>query len=132
MFSVVFRFSSPVSLIRLESFLPGSHFSLMIPRSAELTFKKRGNCNNVTFGAESSQSGSYITTIIYNFTLINLTSTTTPHLVGLSFGASVLSHPINLTTYALNFSLSMQWEGICGYANYLYFIHLLNNEVIIS
>ena len=31
-------------------------------------------CNNVTFGAESSQSRSHMTTIIQDFTLVSLTS----------------------------------------------------------
>ena len=45
-------------------------------------------CNNVTLGAEGSQSGSHVTTIIQNFTLVSLTSTITPHRVWLLFGAS--------------------------------------------
>ena len=44
----------------------------------------------MTLGAESSWSGSYVTTIIQNFTLVSLTSTTMPHRVKLSFGASGL------------------------------------------
>ena len=47
-------------------------------------------CNNVTLGMESSQSGGHMTTIIQKFTLVNLTSTITPHWVWLLFGASGL------------------------------------------
>ena len=67
MFSVVSRFSSPVSFIRLGGFSPGSHSSLQrLSRSAELASEEGGNCNNVTLGAgaESSRSGSHVTTII--------------------------------------------------------------------
>ena len=45
-------------------------------------------CNNVTLGAECSQSGSHVTIIIQNFTLVSSTSTTTPHWVWRLFGAS--------------------------------------------
>ena len=130
MFSVVFRFSSPVFLIGLGCFSPGSHlrfpfkvpiqgsiqgshprflfkipiqgshsrfsfkvllqgsysrypfqvplevFLQQIPRSAELASKKRGNCNNVTFKRESSQSRSHVTTTNHNFTSFGLTSIT--------------------------------------------------------
>ena len=90
MFLVVSRFSSPVSFIELGGFLPGSHFFFQqLPRSAELASKERGNCNNITLGPESSQSGNYVTTIIQNFTLVNLTSTTL-YQVCLPFGASGL------------------------------------------
>ena len=64
MFSVVFWFSSPVSLISLEGFSPSPHFLLTIPRSTELASKERSNCNNMTLEAESSRSKSYMTTII--------------------------------------------------------------------
>ena len=57
--------------------------------------------NNVTLRAESCRTGSHVTIIIQNFTLINVTSTKTPHRVWLPFGASVL-----FLTYALNFSSS--------------------------
>ena len=59
----------------------------MILCSIELASKKRGNCNNKTLGAESSQSGSHMTTIIQNFTLVGLTSTITTYRVWLPFGA---------------------------------------------
>ena len=89
MFSVVSRFSSPVSPIGLGGFSPGSHSSLQrLPRSTELASEEGGNCNNMTLGAEGSRSGSHVTIIIQNFTLVSLTSTTTPHRVWLSFGAS--------------------------------------------
>ena len=102
MFSMVSQFSSSVFLIGLRSFLPSSHFFSMILRSMKLAFKKRGNCNNVMFGAESSHNGSYITTIIQNFTLVTLTSTVMLHPVGLPLGAAVSSFPMYLTPYALN------------------------------
>ena len=73
MFSVVFRFSFPVFLIRLGGFSPDSHSSFQrFPRLAELASKEKGNCNNVTLraGAESSQSRNHVTTIIQNFTLV--------------------------------------------------------------
>ena len=89
MFSVVSRFSSPVSPIGLGGFSPGFHSSLQrLPCSTELASEEGDNCNNVTLRAEGSQSGSHVTTIIQNFTLVNLTSTTTPHRVWLPFGAS--------------------------------------------
>ena len=98
-------FSSPVFLIGLGGFSPGSHFLLTIPRLIKLVSKKRNNCNNVTFEAKNFQSRSYMTTIIQNFTLISLTSTVTLQPVGLSLRAAVLSLPIYLTPYALDFSL---------------------------
>ena len=63
-------------IIGLEGFLSGSHSSSLstIPRSAELLSKERGNYNKVTFGAESSQSRSYVTTINYDFISSGLTS----------------------------------------------------------
>ena len=100
MFSVVSRFSFPVSLIGLGGFSPGSHprfpfkvpiqvpilgFPFQVPsevplqqisRSAELASEEGGNCNNVTLGAESSQSGSHVTTTNYDFTSFGLTSIT--------------------------------------------------------
>ena len=102
MFSVILRFSSPVSLIGLGAFSPCSHSSLQwFPRSAEFASKKGGNCNNVNLkaGAKSFWSRSHVTTINQNFILVNLTSTAMPHLVGLPFEATVLSHPIHSTTY---------------------------------
>ena len=51
-------------------------------------------------GAESSQSGSHVTTNIHNVTLVSLASTATPHLAGLPFRATVLSHLTHLTTYS--------------------------------
>ena len=58
-------------------------------------------CNNVTLrgGAKSSRSGNHMTTIIQDFLLISLTSTTMPHPTGLSFRAMVPFHPTYLTTY---------------------------------
>ena len=54
MFLVVSRFSSPISLIGLGGFSLDFHSSLQqFPHLAELTSKERGNCNNMTFGAQS-------------------------------------------------------------------------------
>ena len=53
----------------------------------------------MTFGAESSQSGNYVTAIIGNFTLIIVTSNITLHLAGLLFVAMVFSHLTHLTIY---------------------------------
>ena len=71
-------FSSPASLIRLGGFSPGSHSSYpsTIPRSAEFASEEGGNCNNVTFRAESSQSRSHMTTTNHNLTPSSLTSIT--------------------------------------------------------
>ena len=82
--------------------------------------------------AESSQSRIHVTTIIQDFILVILTFTITPHPVGLLFRAAIPSHSMHSTTYALDFSLPMQLEGISGYKNYLYFVHLLRNEFIIT
>ena len=79
MFSVVSRFSSLVSLVGLGGFLPGSYFPLTIPRSMELASKEKDNCNNVILRMESFQSGSHVTIIIQNFTMVSLTFTTTPY-----------------------------------------------------
>ena len=98
-FSVVSRFSSPVSLIGLGGFSLGPHFPSTIPRSTELASKEKSNCNNVILRAKSSQSGSHVTTIIQNFTLVSLTSTTTSHLVCLLFG--VLGPLLDLCTRLL-------------------------------
>ena len=96
MFSVAFRFSSPVSPIGLRGFSPGSYlkfpfkvlilgFLFQVPfevplqqilRSAELAFEEGGNCNNVTFRAESSRSISYVTTTNHDLTSSGLTSIT--------------------------------------------------------
>ena len=84
-FSVVSRFSSPVSLIGLIGFSPGFHsrFPFRVPFKVplqqiscltELISKERGNCNNVTLGAESSRSGSHMTTTNHNFNSSDLTS----------------------------------------------------------
>ena len=64
MFSVVSRFSILVFLIGLRGFLPGFYSPLTISRSVELTFKKKGNYNNVTFGTENFQSGNHVTITI--------------------------------------------------------------------
>ena len=88
MFSVVFWFSFPVSFIRLGGFSSGFHFSLTILYSMELVSEEGGNCKNVILKAECSQSGSHVTIIIQNFSLVNLTSTTSPHWVWLPFGVS--------------------------------------------
>ena len=99
-FSVVSRFSFLVSFIRLKDFLSGFHsFLQQFLRSADLTSKERNNCNNMTIGAESSQSGSHMIKIIQNFTLVNLTSTTRPYPARLLFGATVPSHSMHLITY---------------------------------
>ena len=89
MFLVVSGFSSLVSPIGLRGFLPGLHFPSTILRSTELASKKTGNCNNVTLKAKSFRSGSHVTSIIQNFTLVSLTSTITPCRVWLPFGALV-------------------------------------------
>ena len=104
MFLVVFRFFSPVSLIRLRAFSLGSHFFSMIPCSTELVSKEGSNCNNMSFRAESSQSsqsGSHVITIIQNFSLVSLTSSKTPQPVRLSFGTAVPSILMYSTFYAL-------------------------------
>ena len=134
MFSMVSRFSSSVSFISLEGFLLGSHSVSTIPYSTELASKKGGNCKHVTLRAkvESSQSESHMITIIKDSTLVILTSTVMLHPVRLPLRAAVLSHPIHLTTYVLDSSLSMQLKSIFDYGNYLYFVHLLRDEVIIS
>ena len=132
MFSVVSRFSSPVSHIGLGGYSPSSHSPSTIPRSIELASKEGSNCNNVTFRAKSSRSGSYVTTIIQDFTLVTLTSTVTPHPVELPLKAAVPSHPMYSTTYTLDSLLPMQLEDISGCKNHLYFVHLSRNEIIIS
>ena len=50
-------------------------------------------------GAESFRSGSHVTTIIQNFTLVSLASTAMSHLAELLFGAMAPSHLTHLTTY---------------------------------
>ena len=50
-------------------------------------------------GAESSQSGSHVTTIIQKFILVSLASTATPHSPRLAYGAMVPSHFMHSTTY---------------------------------
>ena len=78
MFLVVFRFSSPVSFIKLGDFLPGFHSSSSstILCLVEFASKKRGNCNNVTFGAKNSWSRSHMTTTNHDFTSSGFTSIT--------------------------------------------------------
>ena len=105
--SVISRFSSPASLIRLGGFWPSPHFSSTIPRSIELASKEEDNCNNVTSGeflkrkswAESFRNGSHVTTIIQNFTLFSLSSSVTPHLVELLLGAAVPSLSTHSSPY---------------------------------
>ena len=106
-----------------------SYFFLMISRSTELMSEKRGNYNNVNLRAKSFQSRIHMITIIQNFTLVNLTSTTTPHLFELPFRATVLFHLMHSTAYILDFLPSMQSEDIFDCRNYLYFVYLLRNEV---
>ena len=103
LFSVVSRFSFPVFIIGLGSFSLGFYFFLTISCSTKLASKEGGNCNNMTFGAESLQSRSYLTTIIQNFILVNLTFIITPHPVQLLFRAVVPSLPMHLTPYLLDF-----------------------------
>ena len=113
MFLLVPQFSSLVSLIGLGGFSPGFHFSLQqFLCLAELASKEKDNCNNVTLGAESFQSGSQVTAIIQNFTLVSLTSTAIPHPIGLLCGAMVLSRLMHLTSYALNSSPSISGKVI--------------------
>ena len=57
-------------------------------------------CNNVTLGTESSQSGGHVTTIIQNFTLVSLTSSVMPHPIGLPLIATVPSPPRHSSSYA--------------------------------
>ena len=104
MFLVIFRFFSLVSLIDLEGFSSSSHFPLTIPRSIEFASKKGGNCNNVTFGVESSRSfrsGSHVTTIIQDLTLVSLTSTMTPHPIRLLLRAMISSLLMYSTPHVL-------------------------------
>ena len=93
-----------------------------------------GVCNNVTLGAESSRSGSHVTAIIRNFTPVSLTSTATPHPAGLPFGASVPSHPTHSTTYSTPHCLRSRkvFPAVGTICDYLCFVHLSRNEVIIS
>ena len=86
----------------------------------------------MTFEAESFQNESHVTTIIQDFTPVILTFTITSHPVGLPLKALILSHLTYLTTCALDSLLPTQLEDISGYNNYLCFIHMLKNEVIIS
>ena len=66
-------------------------------------------CNNVTSGeflkrksqAEKSRSGSHVTTIIQDFTLVSLTSSVMPHLAGLPLEATVPSLFTHSFPYAL-------------------------------
>ena len=99
-FLVVLRFSILISLIGLGGFLPGSHsFLQQFPRSVELASKERGNCNNMTLGigAKSSQSGSHVTTIIQDFTLV----TFDPHHNASPSRAPIWSHG-SVSSYVLN------------------------------
>ena len=138
MFSVVSRFSSPVSLIRLGSFSSGFHSSLQrLPRSAELASEKGSNCNNMTLGAESFQSGSHMTTIIQNFTRVSLISTTTPHWVWLPFRASGLFLDLRtqllLTLCTIPFTVYIIEIGWTSMRNdllwyYLQIVYLLRHE----
>ena len=65
----------------------------------ELASEEEGNCNNVTSGeflkqksqVEKCQSGSHVTTIIQDFTLVSLISSVTPHPAELPLGAAVPS-----------------------------------------
>ena len=50
---------------------------------------------------ESPRSGSHVTTIIQNFTLVSLTSIVTPYPVELPLGAAVPSLPTHSSPYAL-------------------------------
>ena len=91
------------------------NFPSTIPCSTELASKKEGNCNNVTFGAESSQSGSHVTTIIQ----------TSPWLVWLlaqrfiksgshlKLQLPFLTYAPNFSSYALDFSSLYALEHLC-------------------
>ena len=71
-------FSSSVSHQWSKGFLPNSYFPFQpFLRLVELTSEERGNCNNVSFEAESSQSRSHVTIINHDFTLSDLTFITT-------------------------------------------------------
>ena len=68
----------------MGGFSPGFYSSSLstIPFSAELASEEGGNCNRVTFGAESSRSRSHVTT----------TNLSPPHPVGLPSYCLVLPH----------------------------------------
>ena len=100
MFSVVFRSFFPAFLIRLRAHF---NFSLTIPHSTKLVSKEENNCNNMTFGAESFQSGSHVKTIIQNLTLVSSTSFVMPCLVGLPLRAAIPSLPMYSIPYTLIF-----------------------------
>ena len=69
-----FPFKVPISGFLFQVFFEVT--LQQIPRSAELASEKEGNCNNVTFGAENSQSKNHVTTTNHNFTLSSLISIT--------------------------------------------------------
>ena len=108
MFSMVSRFSFPASFIRW-GFSPSPHFTSTILRSMELASKEEDNYNDMTSGeflkrksrVESSQSGSHVTTIIQNFTLVSLTFSMILHPIGLPFEAVVPSLSTHSSLYAL-------------------------------
>ena len=123
------NFPPQVSLIGLGG-SSRSHSTIL--HLAELVSKKEGNCNNVTFGAKSSQSRSDVITIIQDFILVTFTSTIIPNPVRLPLKVAVPSHPMYLTTYILNSSLPTKSKGVFGCENYFCFVYLSKNKVIIT
>ena len=102
MFSVAPQISSPVSLIGLRGFSPGSHFSLQrFLCSTELAFKERGNCNNVTFRAESSESGNHVTITITQFDFYHNASSSLAPIWNLGFLLDLRSRLLILRTWLL-------------------------------
>ena len=108
MFLVVSRFSSPVSLVGLRSFLPGSLFPSTISHSTELASKEKGNCNNVTSERRVPEAEVMWQQSSRTLPWSVLTSTVTPQPIKLPLGAAVSSLPTHLFSNALDFLL---WQG---------------------
>ena len=135
MFSVVFRFSSPVSLNSWEVF----HKVLILPFNnfhAQQSSRLKKEVFVITWPSEPERRAPEAEVTWQQSFRISpwspLTSIVTPYSIKLSLRAVVLSHPTHLTTYGLDSLLPMQSEGISSYGNYLCFVHLSRNEVITS
>ena len=126
-----------LTIINLEVVMKEFLSLANLSRAQTLCIHEPAEYNNVTLGAEGSRSGSHVTTIIQNFTLVSSTSTTTPHRVWLPFGASgpfldlrtrslLTSRTRPLIVYAIKNGRTSMRNGPLWY--YLQVVYLLRHE----
>ena len=79
----------------------------------------------MTLGAESFWSGSYMTTIIQNFTLVSLISTMTPYPVEFLLGATISS----LLTHSTFYVLDSLYTCLPMYSSFQHYVFILVKKI---